>query len=209
MNNTRIAIGIALLMMLSATAFVISDSDNTDAVTVDNIRYNSDLGFEIDVDDLESPFIVVNVLPLSAHSGMTSWSKMIFESGTHILTAGGSEIGTTGPFGYSIRMSGADNIDGSIDILELVFDSNNNTGRTSSVFLSDGYTGYVLSDGEGWTLGDQMIIGWSMIPGEDNEVDYRLGQSLDAITQAMTDDGVMTLYAVYGVQNQYRRAWGK
>ena len=200
MNNTRIAIGIALLMMLSATAFVISDSDNTDAVTVDNIRYNSDLGFEIDVGDVApGERLIVSILPQSSSGSITGWTERINGSGTATLTTPGSEISDTGSFGYSLRVQGEENVDDSIYILEILFDSNNDTGRTSSVFLSENYVGYELPDKSDldWSSANGVLIGWSTDPDAE-EPEYLGGEELGEFTRSMTEDDVMTLYAVYG-----------
>ena len=203
MNSTRFVIGfVALLMIVSAGAIALSDSNNTDAAVVDsdNIRYNSDLGFEVTVSDVSGGAIIrIESTSGTAGSGIGPWAGGFETDGTRWISSMTEEISNTGTFGFSIL----DDYSGevlvqrdSIYILGLVFDSNNEDGETVEKYLSEGYTGYVLSNGFGWTDGDQSIIGWSTTP--DGDVEYELGSELPTFTRDMTSRNTLTLYAVYG-----------
>lgn len=84
----------------------------------------------------------------------------------------------------------------------LVYDINGGTlGEIDSVTISHGLTTklhngvYVASTGKGYKRPYYTLVGWSTKPGEDNQVEYRLGQDY-----VMTEGG-LTLYAVWQINS--------
>lgn len=84
----------------------------------------------------------------------------------------------------------------------LVYDINGGTlGEIDSVTISHGLTTklhngvYVASTGKGYKRPYYTLVGWSTKPGEDNQVEYRLGQDY------VMPEGGLTLYAVWQINS--------
>lgn len=84
----------------------------------------------------------------------------------------------------------------------LVYDINGGTlGEIDSVTISYGLTTklhngvYVASTGKGYKRPYYTLVGWSTKPGEDNQVEYRLGQDY------VMPEGGLTLYAVWQINS--------
>lgn len=84
----------------------------------------------------------------------------------------------------------------------LVYDINGGTlGEIDSVTISHGlgtklHNGvYVASTGKGYKRPYYTLVGWSTKPGEDNQVEYRLGQDY------VMPEGGLTLYAVWQINS--------
>lgn len=84
----------------------------------------------------------------------------------------------------------------------LVYDINGGTlGKIDSVTISHGLTTklhngvYVASTGKGYKRPYYTLVGWSTKPGEDNQVEYRLGQDY------VMPEGGLTLYAVWQINS--------
>lgn len=84
----------------------------------------------------------------------------------------------------------------------LVYDINGGTlGEIDSVTISHGLTTklhngvYVASTGKGYKRPYYTLVGWSSKPGEDNQVEYRLGQDY------VMPEGGLTLYAVWQINS--------
>lgn len=84
----------------------------------------------------------------------------------------------------------------------LVYDINGGTlGEIDSVTISHGLTTklhngvYVASTGKGYKCPYYTLVGWSTKPGEDNQVEYRLGQDY------VMPEGGLTLYAVWQINS--------
>lgn len=83
-----------------------------------------------------------------------------------------------------------------------VYDINGGTlGEIDSVTISHGLTTklhngvYVASTGKGYKRPYYTLVGWSTKPGEDNQVEYRLGQDY------VMPEGGLTLYAVWQINS--------
>lgn len=84
----------------------------------------------------------------------------------------------------------------------LVYDINGGTlGEIDSVTISHGLTTklhngvYVASTGKGYKRPYYTLVGWSTKPGDDNQVEYRLGQDY------VMPEGGLTLYAVWQINS--------
>lgn len=84
----------------------------------------------------------------------------------------------------------------------LVYDINGGTlGEIDSVTISHGLTTklhngvYVASTGKGYKRPYYTLVGWSTKPGEDNQVEYRLGEDY------VMREGGLTLYAVWQINS--------
>lgn len=84
----------------------------------------------------------------------------------------------------------------------LVYDINGGTlGEIDSVTISHGLTTklhngvYVASTGKGYKRPYYTLVGWSTKPGEDNQVEYRLGEDY------VMPEGGFTLYAVWQINS--------
>lgn len=84
----------------------------------------------------------------------------------------------------------------------LVYDINGGTlGEIDSVTISHGLTTklhngvYVATTGKGYKRPYYTLVGWSTKPGEDNQVEYRLGQDY------VMPEGGLTLYAVWQINS--------
>lgn len=200
MNNARLAIGFAALLIIASAAAVIVSDDQADASYVGDhftATYNSENGgLELSFDDTVPTgfYVIVNL----ASDGV-AWNGNVGSDGNADWSAASSVSGS-GDKLFSLRV--VDDITGAPEITEeftlvivsIDFDGGDNHGGNSvlsTVYLSTGYEGYILPDSEdcNWTMDGESVVGWSL----DGTI-YPAGSVLPA--DVISSD--MILEAVYG-----------
>ena len=199
MNNTRFAVGLAaLLIVISAGAIVLADSEQVDAAQYQDVTllYNGE-NYEVvysGSEDVDGGIITVSI---RTAAGSPTTFNGTFDGNTAVITpmgegqgitaAGNVTIQTIGIFSadHSMIMSATPNITDTI--VQVSFDAGEGTGSQSGVLVSTGY-GYTLPNFEDTGLmapSGMYFVGWDVNGTQYNEGDV------------VTINGTTTITPVY------------